>query len=66
MSNKLVDINTITNKELNDLKLHSMICTTSGICIMKVPSGWIYDCWDMSTDNPKQGVFVPFKQYIQY
>ena len=43
-----------------DLDLHETLCTKFGIVIMRVPSGWIYDCWDTEIDNFKTGVFVPY------
>lgn len=46
--------------ELYALKLHEMLTTDFGICIMRVPGGWIYDCWDKEKDEFKKGLFVPF------
>ncbi len=48
-----------------DLDLHETLCTKFGIVIMRVPSGWIYDCWNTETDNFKTGVFVPFDNRFQ-
>lgn len=46
-------------KEMFNLKLHETIETSFGIVIMRVPGGWIYDCWDTDNDKYKQGTFVP-------
>lgn len=48
------------SKELYQLKLHEFMQLGNGIVIMRVPGGWIYDCWDCQTDTPKTGTFVPF------
>lgn len=47
-------------KSIYDLKLHESLQLDDGTCVLRVPSGWIYDHWDCSTDTPKQGVFVPY------
>lgn len=52
-------------KTIYNLKLHEMLNADFGIAIMRVASGWIYDCWDYQNDNFKQGVFVPFDNYFQ-
>ena len=48
-----------------DLDLHETLCTKLGIVIMRVASGWIYDCWDTKTDSFKTGIFVPFGNRFQ-
>jgi hypothetical protein len=52
-------------KGIYELELHESIETSFGICIMRVPSGWIYDCWDIERDRFKTGVFVPFDNKFQ-
>lgn len=51
------------DEKIYKLKLHE--CTnpkdTFGIVIMRVPGGWLYDCWDVEKDCFKQGgYFVPY------
>lgn len=46
--------------QLYNLKLHEGFNSSFGIFIMRVPGGWIYDCWDYDLDNFKLGVYVPF------
>lgn len=46
-------------KDLYNLKLHELLINF-GIAIMRVPGGWIYDCWDLEKDMFKKGQFVPF------
>lgn len=43
-----------------NLKLHEGIATEFGVFIMRVPGGWIYDCWNFETDSFKKGTFIPF------
>ena len=52
-------------KTIYNLELHESLVTEFGICIMRVPSGWIYDCWDIKEDCFKDGVFVPFHDEFQ-
>jgi hypothetical protein len=52
-------------KTIYGLKLHEGLRTDFGMFIMRVPGGWIYDCWDYRHDRPKQGVFVPFNNDFQ-
>ena len=47
-------------KTIYDLELHESLNTDFGIVIMRVPGGWIYDCWDIEKDQFKQGTFVAF------
>ena len=47
-------------KTIYDLKLHESLNTNFGITVIRVPGGWIYDCWDYSSDSFKRGIFVPF------
>tara|TARA_R110000782_G_scaffold260726_1_gene352052 strand:- start:2381 stop:2548 length:168 start_codon:yes stop_codon:yes gene_type:complete len=47
-------------KTLYELELHEIIDLPSGLTIMRVPGGWIYDCWDYEVDKFKSGTFVPF------
>ena len=48
------------NKSIYKLELHEITTTSSGVSIMRVPGGWIYDCWDLNNDFFKGGTFVPF------
>ena len=52
-------------KSIYDLKLHEGLAIESGIYIMRVPSGWLYDCWDFEKDRYKKGTFVPFDNSFQ-
>jgi hypothetical protein len=52
-------------KTIYDLELHEGLMTDFGIFIMRVPSGWIYDCWDIEKDCFKHGIFVPFDNKFQ-
>ena len=52
-------------RTLYNLELHETLVTHFGIVIMRVPSGWIYDCWNTETDNFKTGIFVPFDNRFQ-
>lgn len=45
---------------LYNMSLHSMINLQFGISIMRVPGGWIYDCWDTENDQFKTGIFIPY------
>ena len=47
-------------KTIYDLKLHESLNTDFGIAILRVPGGWLYDCWDYSSDSFKQGIFISF------
>ena len=47
------------------IKLHESITLQCGTCIMRVPGGWIYNCWDQNKDMPKSGTFVPFDNGFQ-
>lgn len=47
-------------KTLYTLELHETLQTKFGICIMRVPGGWLYDCWNTEIDCFKQGTFVPY------
>lgn len=51
-------------KNIYNLKLHETIHTPFGMGIMRVPGGWIYDCWDYPNDRPKLGVFVPYNNEL--
>jgi hypothetical protein len=51
-------------KTLYTLELHESI-EEFGIIIIRVPGGWLYDAWDMKTDEFKQGIFVPFNNEFQ-
>ena len=53
------------SNKLYSLKLHETYLTFFGIVIMRVPGGWIYDCWDVEKDQFKQGVFVEFNNEFQ-
>ena len=47
-------------KTVYNLKLHEGINLPFGIFVMRVPGGWIYDCWDHEKDSFKQGTFIPY------
>lgn len=48
-----------------DLELHEGLVADFGIFIMRVPSGWIYDCWDFEKDCFKKGgVYVPDMNHV--
>jgi len=48
-------------KTIYQLKLHEGVMLDFGVFVMRVPGGWIYDCWDTNTDSFKQGgYFVPY------
>lgn len=48
-------------KTIFTLELHEILqIKPTGIVIMRVASGWLYDCWDTEKDCFKQGSFVPF------
>lgn len=53
------------DKTIYDLGLHEMLSLPFGISIMRVPSGFIYDCWNYEVDSFKQGVFVPFNDEFE-
>jgi hypothetical protein len=50
----------LVRKTIYELDLHECLNLDFGICIMRVDSGWIYDCWDYEKDSFKKGIFVPF------
>lgn len=52
----------VLENNLSALALHESVLTSFGSVIMKVESGYIYDCWDLDTDSFKLGIFVPFKK----
>lgn len=52
-------------KTIYDLELHETLRTDFDVVIMRVPGGWIYDCWDIENDEFKQGVFIPFSNEFQ-
>ena len=43
-----------------ELKLHESIILTCGICVMRVPGGWLYDCWDLENNQFKIGIYIPW------
>ena len=47
-------------KSIYDLNLHEITVLESSMSVMRVPGGWLYDCWDIEKDDFKTGVFVPF------
>jgi hypothetical protein len=49
-------------KKLFELEIHEGYKTEFGIFIMRVPGGWIYDCWNFDTDSFKQGTYVPYSK----
>ena len=52
-------------KTIYNLDLHEGISLPFGIYVLRVASGWIYDCWDYERDCFKQGTFVPFDNTFQ-
>lgn len=50
-------------KTIYDLNLHEGLNLLFGIFVMRVPGGWIYDCWDYENNKFKQGIFVPYAKY---
>lgn len=46
-------------KNLYNLKLHETLIDF-GIAIMRIPGGWLYDCWDLEKDCFKKGYFVAY------
>lgn len=52
-------------KTIYNLELHECLDTGFGMCIMRVASGWLYDCWDYDNDCPQKGTFVPFDNKFQ-
>lgn len=54
----------ITNKSIYDLKLHEELKLSNDMYVLRVPGGWIYDFWDVTKDQAKIGVFVPFSMEI--
>lgn len=55
----------MSEKSIYELKLHEMTSTSFGMGILRVPGGWIYDCWDYSNDCMKKGTFIPFNNEYQ-
>ena len=53
-------------KSIYDLKLHEGVMINNTVFVMRVASGWIYDCWDIDKDIPQQGIFVPFDNSFKY
>ena len=53
-------------KTLYNLELHESLSTPFGIVIMRVPGGWLYDCWDTEVDKFKEGTFVPYNDEFKY
>ena len=52
-------------KTIYNLKLHESLVTKFDICIMRVPGGWLYDCWDIVKDKSQHGTFIPFTREFQ-
>ena len=52
-------------KNLWNMELHETISFPFGIYVMRVPGGWIYDCWDKEKDCFKQGNFIPYNNDLQ-
>lgn len=52
-------------KTIYELALHESIVTDFGVCIMRVPGGWLYDCWDLCNDQFRQGIFIQFHNEFQ-
>ena len=53
------------SKSIYTIGLHEGLWLPFGVFIMRVPGGWLYDCWDRNSDNFKQGTFVPFSNEFQ-
>lgn len=51
-------------KDIYKLGLNETLETGFGISIMRVASGWIYDCWDLEKDNFKLGTFIPYSDFF--
>jgi len=47
-------------KTIYDLGLHEPLTLANGMSVMRVPTGWIYDMWDIEKDIAKSGIFVPY------
>lgn len=57
---KNISSNSEKKKTIYDLKLHDSLITSFGVCILRVPGGWLYNCWNIEKDEFKNGVFIPF------
>jgi hypothetical protein len=55
------ELNKLLSNDINLLLLHEITILSFGIAVMKVESGYLYDCWDIERDKFKNGTFVPFK-----
>jgi hypothetical protein len=52
--------------KLYKLELHEgYLDIDLGIYIIRVPGGWIYDCWDVEKDQFKQGMFIAFNKDME-
>ena len=48
------------------LELHEGTWLEFGIFVMRVPGGWLYDCWDRERDIFKSSaIFIPFSNDLQ-
>ena len=54
----LYDVKTVYN-----LKLHERLLLPNGMEVLRVPGGWLYDCWNFNDDKPKTGTFVPYRHH---
>ena len=51
-------------KTIYDLELHEGMFV-GAMWVVRVPFGWIYQCWDMERNQPMTGTFVPFNNEFQ-
>jgi len=51
-------------KTIYDLDLHETLMVLD-MRVMRVASGWLYDCWDIDNNRPQKGTFVPFDNEFQ-
>ena len=47
-------------KSIYELELHEMIVKPSGITILRVPGGWLYNAWNPSDNSARTATFVPY------
>ena len=53
------------DKHIYNLDLHECMEVVTGMTVMRVASGWLYDVWDYDRDCFKRGVFVSFDNNFQ-
>lgn len=52
-------------ENIYELELHETTYLPFGISVIRVPGGWLYDCWDSETGNFKQVIFIPYNNEFQ-